>query len=260
MLLYSGEVCEIHINDLDPAIAAFWRSVLTRTEELISLIQTTKVTIEERSRQREIYFNGEAKDELSIGFSAFFLNRVNRSGIIRTGGAIGGISQKGKYLIDCRYNASELSERIRRIAKYRSRIHFSSMDARDFIKSIDGELPRRSLIYADPPYFKKGSELYTSFFRQNDHEEFRDSISSINSKWILTYDNVDEIKELYLRNKQFPFSVYYSAQTKRSGDELLVASDTLKVSEAVDAFMMTAGRKPREQDKGDRVPPTGVFV
>lgn len=242
MLLYSGEVSEIHLNDIDPAISAFWKSILSHTDEFVAMVENTKVTIEERARQREIYFRSEPKCELELGFAAFFLNRVNRSGIIRTGGVIGGYSQKGQYLIDCRYNVTDLVARIRRVAKYGNRIHFSSLDAKDFLISIDGILPRRSLVYADPPYFKKGAELYTSSFRPGDHKEFRDYLTSISNRWILTYDNVDEIRNIYSGYQQFPFSIYYSAQTKRSGDELLVASDSLRVHEAVGEFGATARR------------------
>lgn len=249
MLLYSGEVSEIHLNDIDPAIAAFWRSVLNETDALVSLVQNTNVTIEERARQREIYFGGESQCDLELGFSAFFLNRVNRSGIIRTGGVIGGLSQKGKYLIDCRYNASDLADRIKRIAKYKSRIHFSSLDAKDFLALIDNQLPRRSLVYADPPYFNKGSELYTSSFQSGDHEDLRDSLTSISTKWMLTYDNVVNIRDIYSKYQQFPFNIYYSAQKKRLGDELLVASGDLDVRDAIEFFGTNARAKKSKESQ-----------
>ena len=31
-LLYGGHVADIHINDIDPAVWAFWHSVLNRTD------------------------------------------------------------------------------------------------------------------------------------------------------------------------------------------------------------------------------------
>ena len=37
---------------------------------------------------------------LALGFSAFFLNRTNRSGIIEGAGPIGGYTQTGKWKVD----------------------------------------------------------------------------------------------------------------------------------------------------------------
>jgi DNA adenine methylase len=54
-LLLNGHASKIYINDLDPAIHAFWYSVLYKSEALCELINTTPVTIEEWYKQRVIY-------------------------------------------------------------------------------------------------------------------------------------------------------------------------------------------------------------
>lgn len=229
-LLYKGDVGEIHLNDIDPAISALWEAMLSSADALIELMWSTPINIEERARQRQIYLTHDA-DRLKLGFSALYLNRVNRSGIIKTGGVIGGQSQNGDYLMDCRFNRQDIASRIKRISKYAKRIHFSSSDARVFLREIDDKLPKRSLIYADPPYFAKGAELYTSAFGTGDHETLRDSMLALKSPWILTYDNVPQIASLYLARRQFSFDINYSAQIKRIGKELLVASKGLRVTD-----------------------------
>ena len=125
-LLYGGYVADIHINDIDPAIWAFWYSVLFETKTLVSLVQTTPVTVEEWHKQREVYFAQNDADPLTLGFSAFFLNRTNRSGVIKEGGIIGGLDQTGEYKIDCRFNRDDLSRRIERVSKYRGQIQSDS--------------------------------------------------------------------------------------------------------------------------------------
>lgn len=227
-LLYKGDVAAIHLNDLDPAIAAFWRAVLNQSEDLIELMMSTPVTLEERARQREVYLNRNC-DDVTLGFAALFLNRVNRSGIIRTGGVIGGLKQDGAYKLDCRFNKDDLAARVRRIARYRRRIHFTSMDAGELLSHLSGQLPQRSLVYADPPYYLKGAELYTSSFQHADHSEFCDKMLAFNSPWILTYDDVPQIRKMYRARRQFAFDLYYSAQVKRQGNELLVASKGLRL-------------------------------
>ncbi|MEA3063631.1 MAG: adenine methylase [Sphingomonadales bacterium] len=227
-LLYGGHVAEIHINDLDPAVWAFWRCVLEDTDTLIAKIAATPVTIDEWYKQREIHRAQDVTDPTPLGFAAFFLNRTNRSGIIKDGGAIGGLEQTGNYKIDCRFNVDDLSRRIARVAKYRDRIHLSNLDASVFLSTCN-TLPDRSFLFIDPPYFKKGPGLYTSFYRAEDHSTLAQSIMRLNLPWAVTYDDVPEIRGLYRTCRQFTFDIHYSAHQKRLGTELLIASKGLRI-------------------------------
>lgn len=233
-LLYSGLVAEVHINDLDPAIWSFWHSVLEDTEALISKIKETPVTISEWHQQREFHRVGDRKDSLALGFATFFLNRTNRSGIIKGGGVIGGLDQTGNYKIDCRYNVDDLVRRMRRIARYRDRIHLSNVDATDFLANCSN-LPSNSLLFIDPPYFKKGPGLYNSFYKPDDHGQLAKQVLELSSPWIVTYDDVLPIRQLYQTRRQFCFDINYSLQEKRVGTELLIASKGLRLPTAARA-------------------------
>jgi len=93
-LLLSGKVSHIHLNDTCPGIYAFWRSVLTQTEALCRRISRASMTIEEWRRHKEILSRPTEHEQIDVGFSMFYLNRCNRSGII-SGGVIGGLKQGG---------------------------------------------------------------------------------------------------------------------------------------------------------------------
>nr|WP_319387020.1 DNA adenine methylase [uncultured Roseibium sp.] len=227
-LLFNGVVSEIHLNDIDRGISSLWNCILDHTDELLELLRETPVTIEEWHRQRDKNARADAS-EIEAAFSTLFLNRTNRSGIIKGAGVIGGLHQNGNYLLDCRFNKEELARRIRRIKRYRSRIHFSSRDALEFLDIIDQELPERALVCADPPYFVKGSNLYTSFYRSEDHSKLAEQILGLTSPWVTTYDNCEEISCLYRSHRQYEFSVQYSVQTKRKAAELLIASKGLRI-------------------------------
>ncbi|WP_133139846.1 DNA adenine methylase [Legionella genomosp. 1] len=231
-LLYGGHVSDIHINDLDLSIWSFWYCVLNYTEDLISLIETTPITIDEWYKQKNIQSSSN-EDILSLAFSTFFLNRTNRSGIIKGAGAIGGLHQTGHYKIDCRFNREELVNRIRRIAKYKNRIHLTRMDAIDFMVEAQSELGTHAFFYIDPPYYNKGSCLYANFYGKSEHKSVADIILKLISPWIVTYDNTEEIKELYKMRRQFSFDIRYSIQTKRIGSELLIASKGLKLPKEI---------------------------
>lgn len=228
-LLYHGHVCDIHINDIDAGIWAFWDSVLNQTDELVEKITYTPITIEEWEKQREIVRTSENDDSIELGFATFFLNRTNRSGIIKNAGVIGGRDQSGSYKIDCRYNKDDLIRRIRRVEKYRNRIHLSNQDALDFMQTCQSCLPDELFFCIDPPYFNKGSSLYTNFYDHADHTALADTILGLDRPWILTYDNVDEVKKLYSARRQYQFNLNYSANVKRVGTELLIASKGLRI-------------------------------
>ncbi len=54
-LLFDEYVDHIVLNDIDPGVAAFWRSVFSHTEELARLIETSPVTIDAWDRHLESY-------------------------------------------------------------------------------------------------------------------------------------------------------------------------------------------------------------
>ncbi len=228
-LMYDSFVSEIHINDIDPMIWSFWFSILNHTKEFIELINFTPITIDEWHKQKEINSRCNLNDYLHLGFSTFFLNRTNRSGIIKGAGAIGGKNQSGAYKIDCRFNKSDLIERIKRIKKYSDRIHLTNLDAIAFINEVENYTPDNTFFFIDPPYYNKGSSLYTSFYLPEDHALVADSIKKINKYWVVTYDNTPEIYNLYDGYGRIPFNINYSLQTKRKGNELLIYSENLAI-------------------------------
>lgn len=213
-LLTAGFVDRITINDLDPVVHAFWWAVLNDTERFTSLVHETPVTMDTWHHQREVISNAAAYDLTTLGFATFFLNRTNRSGMIK-GGVIGGQKQTGKYLIDARFNKDALAERITRIGSLRDRIQLFNVDALALLAQPELDLGERSLIYLDPPYFEKGSQLYRNHYLPDDHQQIAQAVMEIRTPWIVTYDNCDEIKTLYREAKGVEFSLHYSTHMLR---------------------------------------------
>lgn len=197
MLLMEGYVDNIVINDYDKAIYSVWRAIVSEPENLVDRILHTPVDIEEWKKQKEIYVGQNSKYSLDLAFATFFLNRTNRSGILK-GGPIGGFEQTGNYGIDARYNAEKLVERIRAIAKHKKHIKVYNKEIVSFIEHVLPSYGQNTLTYFDPPYFKKGPELYKNFFDKEDHAKIaRLILSGVPGNWIITYDDTPEIIELY---------------------------------------------------------------
>lgn len=232
-LLVDEYVSRIIINDKDRSIYAFWHSVLYNTDRLCQLIEETPVNMETWRVQRELQSpeNKETTDLLTLGFSTFFMNRTNRSGIIKAG-VIGGFDQTGNYKIDARYRKEDLIARIRRIASYSDRIELHHEDAVDLINHIVQTAPQNTILYLDPPYYKKGMGLYMNYYDDADHEKIRDVITQVDRlRWIVSYDNSPFIKSLYESFRSQEFYLNYSANNNGKGTEVIFFSDNCKISD-----------------------------
>ncbi len=232
-LLFSEKVSRVVLNDKDRCIHAFWRAVLNQTEQFLDLLDSTPVTIDEWRRQREVYDHPCRHGQLRLGFATFFLNRCNRSGILVSGGPIGGYAQKGKWKIHARFNRTGLRNRIEKIDLYRERIEVHNLDALVFLREVVRPITRKKapcLVFLDPPYYAKGRQLYLDAYEHDDHAALARFLKrSRFFGWVLTYDNVPEIRQLYASLDPQAFDLSYSAYERRTGRELLMHDPRLSM-------------------------------
>lgn len=220
-LLEKGIVSDIVINDLDKGIYSFWRAILTETDRFINNIRNVELSIDEWNRQREIIDNC-SRYSYELGFATFYLNRTNRSGIIK-GGVIGGIEQAGNWRMDARFNREALIERIVKIASRKNHIHLYNKDVNSFIQNYLPKYQQNAFVYFDPPYFDKGKQLYLNFFSYDDHVRIERMINNqVNCDWVITYDDVQEIADIYQNHILKRFDLNYSAAVKRKASEIII--------------------------------------
>ena len=237
-LLSAGLVDRVELNDLDEAIWAFWFSALNMNRDLRHLIEGATLTIKEWYRQREIWCEKDISDPLKLGFAAFYLNRTNRSGIIEGAGPIGGYHQSGVWRLDARYNREKLAAAIASLQPFQSRIEITREDALHFVQ---GTLRRAdTLTYLDPPYYIKGSKLYRNAYEHDDHAAMRDLVTRFrDGKWVVSYDAVPQIFDLYTEFDPVLYSLNYSAGAVGMGREVIYLSDALAMPE-IDGFARVA--------------------
>ena len=226
-LLLNRYVTEVHINDIDRSIYAFWSAVLRDTDALCERIRSTPVTIEEWHRQKEVQAASRPK-RLDLGFSTLFLNRTNRSGILK-GGVMGGHKQDGDSRLDCRFNRDGLIAKIERISRHKNNIHLHCMDAEKFITDELADVGRDALVNIDPPYYRAGPELYTRYYDHDDHVSLARAVGRIKQRWMVTYDDSEEIRRIYKKFPTYTQELMYFAQVKRIGTELLILDPKLKL-------------------------------
>jgi DNA adenine methylase len=231
-LLFNNVFSNIHINDFDYHIYAMWYSMLNYPGSFIKKIKETEISIQEWHRQQNIFELGSFGDVLDVGFATFFLNRTNRSGILFKAGPIGGFDQTGNYKLDVRFNKTELINRIEKISEYRQQIQLTNLDALEIIKDLNTyhKSTQNLLAYLDPPYYKKGKLLYLNNYSHKDHENLAEAIGKLNAvRWLITYDNVKEIKAMFSNYRMSNFNLSYTLQSKSINTELLIFSENLIV-------------------------------
>lgn len=223
-LLLNGIVERIVINDLDKAIYSFWRAIKQEPFRLIEKIEKTPITMDEWYKQKQIYVSSTTYS-LDLAFATLFLNRTNRSGIL-TAGPIGGYAQAGEWKLDVRFNKASLIKKIEMLSAQKGNI---TVYNKDIISLINNYIPRfgtNAFIYFDPPYYNKGQKLYKNFLTPCDHQKIHDAIvQNVHVPWIITYDDVPEICNLYAPYMTREFDLIYSAANKGKASELMIFSD-----------------------------------
>ncbi len=235
-LLLEKKVERIILNDADISLYSFWHCIINQSSDFIKKIENTPITLNEWHKQKAIFTQakkGEINDLFQIGFSTFFLNRCNRSGIL-SAGPIGGKSEQSQidanYKIDARFRKEPLINKIKQISELSNQIEIHNLDALQFLSNVINQQAEKdilnTIVYLDPPYYNQGSSLYLNYYRPEDHNSLKEFISKddIMFRWILSYDNVNAIKGLYNDFDIYSFYINYSAQQSKLGSELLIQS------------------------------------
>jgi DNA adenine methylase len=229
-LLIDGIVEHVHINDADPAIADFWRAATQQSDKLVSMVASEPIDMDAWHHWRGVMLGTVEGSALERGFATLFMNRTNRSGILK-GGVIGGKAQVGDYKINARFMREELCLRLERIGTHADAIHVYEEDAHELLLRCHQFLPAKSLVYLDPPYYVKGAGLYRNFYKHEDHVRIAKLLGSdrFRRPWVVSYDNADEIKEMYAYATPYAYGLNYTAQRRYTGSEVMFFSNRIDV-------------------------------
>lgn len=227
-LLFSGFCRSIALNDLDPAIYSFWWSVVHKNDEFCKRVRNIVFSIEEWRRQKDIWSCPGSASEVDLGFATYYLNRTNRSGIIDGAGPIGGYDQTGPYKMDARFSMADQLSTLKQIGEASRFIEVTNVDALTYVDEHlrEGE----EVVYLDPPYYIKGQRLYRNAYSHEDHLAISRIMKGHNGYWIVSYDDVPEIRDMYRWAEPISLTLQYSAGPVVLGQEVVFLSDRFDAS------------------------------
>jgi DNA adenine methylase len=159
-----------------------------------------------------------------LGYAGLFFNRTCFSGIVGAG-PIGGMTQSSAYSIDCRFNKKELASAIRDCSKIMKKVEVIFGDGIKFLKRECLRMPPHSVVYIDPPYVSNGYKLYRYHFDQAQHEQLADAVGNLRAPWLMSYDNHQLIRDLYIGEQAKYVKTYQSLKGSRFVKEILLLSD-----------------------------------
>lgn len=176
------------MTELDPEISAVWETIFSDDNQwLADKILHFELNIETAKSSLQ-NGNNQVRD---IGFNTILKNRICHGGIITKGSGFIKNGENGKG-ITSRWYPKTLYDRITAIQQIIKKVEYKSYDAFQILE--DYRDCTDCYFFIDPPYTKAGKRLYT--FYELDHAKLFEYVSKLKGRFMLTYDDTEEIRGL----------------------------------------------------------------
>lgn len=187
------------LNDLDGEVVNFFRCAREHYEELCRYLRFALVSRE----WFKIYENQNPASLTDIQRAArfFYLQKNAYAGLVR------GRHYAAKVVGAPGFNPRRLPEILEKTHERLARVQIESLPFREFIPRFDRPT---TLFFCDPPYWKRA--LYNFNFSEDDYRTLADQLQSIQGKFVLTVDDVPELRELFSQSKITEVEISYTAQ------------------------------------------------
>jgi DNA adenine methylase len=179
---------KIVMTEKDEEVAAVWEIILNgKNQWLADKIYTYDLTHE----NVRIELENPHKELHDIAFCTILKNRIFHGGIIAKGSGMLKKGENGKG-ISSRWYPKTLRDRILAIKSIKNIINFNTGDAFEILEQ--NQANKNAYFFIDPPYKTAGKRLYTHF--DIDHERLFELTAQMKGKFMLTYDDTPEIRQL----------------------------------------------------------------
>ena len=207
----------------------FWQELLKNRQILADEVEKHKPgEFTEGDYKKMQKKHPKTKNHLVNATEFYVLNRTSYSGNPLAVGMARWKFSDGTPDINPRFTISS----IERLKNFKIKKNFLSVKHMDFKKSIKED--KSDLMYLDPPY-RIESKIYDSKDKEGNLENFdHEGLAEIlkkdkKKKWILSYNNINSIKELYKGHTILEPKWSYSMSKDKKSRELLIFSKDIKI-------------------------------
>lgn len=218
-IFLSKEPAKINwVNDNDSELINFYKIIQNENtrNEFLNLI---KNEVANKVRHKEI-LNMKTKNRVEKAFKYFYLNRTSFSGIMH--------KPRWGYLIGSSVTPDRWKSIVEPVARKLENVKITNLDFRELFKQIKDNTS--TLLYLDPPYFKASKAIYKNEFSKKDHIDLLKLLMNTKAKFILSYENCKEIKEMYswAKIKEVTWKYFISEDRRQVGTELIITNFSLE--------------------------------
>lgn len=229
-VIRSGTIKSVWLNDADPAIAAFWTSVIRYPQELCALVKDFTPSVGAFDEFKAELLSDDSppfihQEVVRLGFKKLAIHQMSYSGLgTMSGGPLGGRAQQSAYKVDCRWSPEHITRGIQNCHDLFStvEVRYGRCTCFDFITVVRHE-GSPAVLYLDPPYYEKGSMLYQHTFTEWDHQRLATALLACPHEWLLSYDDCQTTRNLYAWASVQNISANYTIAGSRKTDELIIS-------------------------------------
>lgn len=192
------------LNDLDSELMICYKTMQNpQTRERMVKELTAETASKERWRE---VFESNPQSDYEIGKKYYYLNRTSFSGKL--------VSASWGYRPKRSLPPERWAERIIPCGEYLKNVTLTNLDFSEVIRA-DGE---NVLLYVDPPYFLPPKHKhYRCGFDLEDHVRLSEELKNTKHKFFLTYDDCEEIRNLYHWANIVPVAFFYRVDNSSVG-------------------------------------------
>lgn len=173
------------LNDLDDELVNCYIHIRDYVEDIIALLKGIPA-----NKEMHNFYKNEYKpaNNLEKAFRWFYLNRISYSGIMKAQNCYFGYGEKYSM------KPENWPGHLRNVSKKLQSVDIFCLDFEKILKRLDNDF----FLFIDPPYFNADQDkFYNICFSREDHFRLSQILKETGCKFLLTYDDTPEIRELY---------------------------------------------------------------
>lgn len=215
-VLFRKEASKVEvINDINGDLITLYRVIQNHLEEFVRYFKWSLVSRDEFERLQRVDESTLTDIQRAARFYYLIKNAFGAKCVSQSFG----VANSSKPRLNLLRLEEDLSEAHLRL----SRVCIESLPYSNLIPRYDG---KDVFFYIDPPYWNCESDYGKGLFNKDDFNQLHDLLSKCQSKWLVSINNVPQIRELFkeFNIQEVKTSYSINQQAGKAVTELLISN------------------------------------